>query len=69
MKVNSQQDLNFYSNVIRDKKTIEYLNKYLDKNEYLKDYEIDLYSNNNNKFPCLISITKINYLLSATSFI
>jgi len=59
IKINGQKDLNFYSNIIRDKRTIEYINKHLEENEYLKDYEIDLYSNNNNKFPCLISITKI----------
>jgi two-component system, cell cycle sensor histidine kinase and response regulator CckA len=59
IQINGENPVNFYNDVVRDKKIIEYVNKYLETNEYLKDYEIELYTKNNNKLPCLISLTKI----------
>jgi PAS domain S-box-containing protein len=53
---------NFFQNIIRDDAQITRIQKYLQKHNYIKDLEIDLYTISNKKFPALISINLIKDL-------
>jgi len=50
---------NFYDDVIRDTKSIEYIKKVLTEFGYIKDYELEIYSYNNKKIPVLLSLNNI----------
>ena len=59
LKEHGHYGSNFYNNVIREDEKVNYLKKYLSDNDFLKDFEIDLYSNDGVRFPSLISINQI----------
>ena len=59
MRLGDNYDYNFFDDIIRDENLSEYIRKYLEENEYIKDFEIELYSSENNKFPALISVNNI----------
>jgi len=52
-------NLNFYDNIVKEKEKIHKIKKYLDKHEFLKDYEIEIHNINDKKFPAILSLTKI----------
>lgn len=52
-------DLNFYDTFIKDKSQILKIKNHLNRNEFLKDYEIEIYDISEKKFPVILSLTKI----------
>jgi signal transduction histidine kinase/CheY-like chemotaxis protein len=59
MQLNNSEKYNFFINIVRDEKQIDSINSYLKNNEFMKDFDIDLYNGEDVKFPALISVTKI----------
>lgn len=59
-----KNEYNFFEDVVKDKKHIEYIKKTLEQKSFIKDYEIDLYSKLNKKFPVLLTV---NYIKDPTN--
>ncbi len=56
---NNESELNFYDNIIRNSDHIGNLKKHLLKNDYIKDYELDIYSVQNESIPVLLTLNTI----------
>lgn len=54
-----KNDYNFFQDVVRDEVHIENIKTSLEKNGYLKDYELDLSSVRNNNFPVILTINHL----------
>lgn len=54
-----QKEYNFFDQIVKNEKHIYKIKKSLSQNGFLKDYEIDLFTINNNKFPVLLTINNI----------
>ncbi len=59
---NGDSNLNFFSNILKDSEQYNFILKHLETNDFLKDYELELYNCQNVRFPSIISVTKIKDL-------
>ena len=59
LQIEDDKNQNFFTEIIRDKNTINYLHEFLNENSYIKDFEIELYTQADKKIPALISINMI----------
>jgi len=50
---------NFFQDVVQDEIHIDYINKALEKEGYLKDYEIEISTIEDNKFPVILTINHL----------
>jgi len=57
--MNGVNSSNFYEDIIRDTKNIKYIKNVLVEFGFIKDYEVEIYSKNNKKFPVLLSLNNI----------
>ncbi len=55
----NQYGQNFFNDVIRDRKHVNFIKTTLNKQDYIQDYELNVYTASDNKFPVLISINEI----------
>ena len=53
---NNNDELNFFNNIVRDNIQIKKIHDYLSINDFIKDFELDLYTIANKKLPVLLSI-------------
>ncbi len=57
--MDSLTEINFFDQIIKDQIHIAQIKNTLSKEGFLKDYEIDLFSSLNNRFPVLLTINNI----------
>jgi signal transduction histidine kinase/CheY-like chemotaxis protein len=55
----NKNDFNFFQDVVQDDIHIDYIKKALDKDGYLKDYELELSTVEDNKFPVILTINHL----------
>ena len=58
--------LNFFTDLVKDDEQTYLIRNHMEKNDYLKDYEIELINSNAVRFPSIVSITKIKDLSGNT---
>lgn len=56
---NGSEFKNFFNDVIREKKYIDDITLQLKESGFVKDYELEVYTTKNNKFPVLLSLSNI----------
>lgn len=56
---NDTEKFNFYNDIIRDEKHIKNIKEVLLENDFVKDYEIDLYALSDKTFPVLLTLNYI----------
>ena len=54
-----KNEYNFFKDVVREEMHIDYINNALEKEGYLKDYEIELSTVEDNKFPVILTINHL----------
>jgi PAS domain S-box-containing protein len=54
-----KNEYNFFNDVVQDEIHTEYIKKSLDKEGYLKDYELELSTVENNKFPVILTVNQL----------
>ena len=54
-----EKQYNFFGDVVKDEKFVKQIKDYLNQNDYIKDFEIDLFMDDDRKFPSLITINLI----------
>jgi two-component system, cell cycle sensor histidine kinase and response regulator CckA len=59
LKQNGEYGRNFFQDVVKEKTNVENLKIYLQCNTYIKDFELNLYITDEQKFPSIISINQI----------
>lgn len=55
----NENSISFYDNIVKKSKHISIILSHLEKSDYIKDYELDLYSISGNTIPVLLTITTI----------
>lgn len=53
-------DVNFFDEIVREQLYINNIKTLLDDEGFIKDFEIDLYSSTDKRFPALLTINNIN---------
>ena len=58
-EMKNNDNLNFFKNIVRDEITIKKISDSLEKQDFIKDIELDLYTVSHKKLPVLLSINRI----------
>ena len=56
---NAEKSINFYDDLIRENSHIDLLKKHLEESDYIKDYELEMFTISKSKIPVLLTLTNI----------